>query len=172
MPYKGAAPALIDLIASRIDFMFASYASLHAFVDDKRVRALAVASPRRLASCRPFPTMADAGFANVTMTSQFGLAAPANTPTAIVQTLNAAFTKAIRDPALIRKTAGQGLDFAPSTPAEFTRDDRTGVQEPRSIAQAVIGKPLKDQARAAARSQRSQHNRTTNSPTKWPPFHG
>ncbi len=64
--------------------------------------------------------MADEGFANVTMTSQFGLAAPANTPTAIVQTLNAAFTKAIRDPELVRKTAGHGLDFAPSTPAEFT----------------------------------------------------
>ena len=48
VPYKGAAPALIDLIASRIDFMFASYASLQSFVDDKRVRALAVASPRRV----------------------------------------------------------------------------------------------------------------------------
>ena len=120
VPYKGAAPALIDLIASRIDFMFASYASLQSFVDDKRVRALAVASPRRVAELPAIPTMADEGFANVTMTSQFGLAAPANTPTAIVQTLNAAFTKAIRDPELVRKTAGHGLDFAPSTPAEFT----------------------------------------------------
>ena len=100
--------------------MFASYASLHSFINDKRVRALAVASPRRLDHVPAIPTMGDAGFPNVTMTSQFGLAAPANTPSEIVQTLNAAFTSAIRDPELVKKTTGHGLDFAPSTPAEFT----------------------------------------------------
>lgn len=64
--------------------------------------------------------MADAGFPNVTMTSQFGLAAPANMPADVVRLLNTAFTNAIRDPDMVKKTAGQGLDFAPGTPAEFT----------------------------------------------------
>jgi tripartite-type tricarboxylate transporter receptor subunit TctC len=120
VPYKGAAPALIDLIANRIDFMFASYSSLKPFADDNKLRALAVASPRRLADVPAIPTMADAGFPNVTMTSQFGLAAPANTPQEIVRTLNEAFKKAMSDRTLVKMTAGQGLDFAPSTPAEFT----------------------------------------------------
>jgi tripartite-type tricarboxylate transporter receptor subunit TctC len=119
VPYKGAAPALIDLIANRIDFMFASYASLQSFIDDNKVRALAVAAPQRLAYLPAIPTMADEGFPNVTMTSRFGLAAPANTPRDIVQALNNAFAKAIRDPDIVRKTDGQGLDFAPSTPAEL-----------------------------------------------------
>jgi tripartite-type tricarboxylate transporter receptor subunit TctC len=120
VPYKGAAPALVDLIAGRIDFMWASYASLKPFADDNKLRALAVAAPRRVPEVPSIPTMAEAGFPNVTMISRFGLAAPAGTPPDVVATLNAAFTKAIRDPDVVKKTAGQGLDFAPSTPVEFS----------------------------------------------------
>jgi tripartite-type tricarboxylate transporter receptor subunit TctC len=119
VPYRGAAPAMTDLVANRVDFIFVSYASLKSFIDDKRARVIAVAAPQRQDIAPSIPTMGEEGYRNVVMTSQFGLAAPANAPAAVVQKLNDAFRKAITDPDIRKRTAGLGLEIAPSTPAEF-----------------------------------------------------
>ncbi|MBI2319921.1 MAG: tripartite tricarboxylate transporter substrate binding protein [Betaproteobacteria bacterium] len=120
VPYPGAAKAVADLVANRVDFFFSSYGSVRALVLDNKLRAIAVASPKRLDILSQVPTMAEQGFPAATMISQFGLAAPANTPEAVIRKLNEAFAKAARDPEVIRKTAGDGIELATSTPAEFS----------------------------------------------------
>lgn len=73
-----------------------------------------------VAALKNVPTMAEQGFPAATMTSQFGLAAPARTPEPVIQRLNEAFAKAARDPDVVRKTIDDGIELAPSSPAEFS----------------------------------------------------
>src|SRR6266404_1199185 len=80
VPYRGAAPAGIDLAAGRIDFFFVSYSSLLPFLQADKVRAIAVTSPQRLPVLPDVPTMTEAGFAGMALDAWFGLVAPAGTP--------------------------------------------------------------------------------------------
>lgn len=120
VPYKGAAPAMMDLIANRADFFFTSYASADPYLKDGRLRALAIASPSRLKRYPDIPTMAESGFPDVEYDTWFGLIAPARTPDSVVQTLNDEFTKAVRSPELVKRLAEEGLEVTTTTPAEFT----------------------------------------------------
>lgn len=120
VPYPGAAKAVTDLITNRVDFFFSSYGSIRPSVLDNKLRTIAVASSKRLGILSNVPTMAEQGFPAATMTSQFGLAAPARTPEPVIQRLNEAFAKAARDPDVVRKTIDDGIELAPSSPAEFS----------------------------------------------------
>jgi len=80
VPYRGAAPAGVDLAAGRIDFFFVSYSSLLPFLQAGKVRAIAVTSPQRLPVLPDTPTMTEAGFAGIALDAWFGLVAPAGTP--------------------------------------------------------------------------------------------
>ena len=119
IPYLGASPAITDLVTGRVDFYYVSYASVSSFVTSGRLRLLAVASEARLPLLKDVPTMAEAGFPRVLMASQFGLAAPARTPAPVVARLNAMFTAAARDAEVARKAVSQGVELAPTTPAEL-----------------------------------------------------
>jgi tripartite-type tricarboxylate transporter receptor subunit TctC len=119
VPYKGASPAITDLIAGRVDFYYVSYASVISFVTSGRLKLLAVASPARLPLLKDVPTMKEAGFPRVEMVSQFGLAAPARTPQPIIARLNEMFTDASRDPGVAKKAVSQGVELAPNAPQEF-----------------------------------------------------
>lgn len=120
VPYKGAAPATVDLIAGRADFFFTSYASVGPYVKEGKLRALAIASPSRLKRYPDIPTMAESGFPEVEYDTWFGLVAPAGTPDPVVKILNDEFTKAVRSPELVKRLAEEGLEVTTTTPAEFT----------------------------------------------------
>jgi hypothetical protein len=100
VPYKGANEASIDLIAGRVDFMIDG-ATIN-LVNSGKLRALAVAFPKRWPTQPAVPTMTEEGYPDVTITTYFGLAAPPNTPVIVLERLNAAL-KAIASSAEIEK---------------------------------------------------------------------
>src|SRR5262245_16585626 len=119
VPYRGAAPAAVDLAAGRIDFFFVAYASVLPFLQSGKVRALAVTSPNRLGVMPDTPTMREAGFPGIELDAWFGLMAPAGTPDATIAKLNTAFVAALTDPGVSKPIEQQGAQAAHTTPAEF-----------------------------------------------------
>jgi tripartite-type tricarboxylate transporter receptor subunit TctC len=119
VPYRGAAPAMTDLVAGRIDFYFVSYASVSSFVEAGKLKVLAAGSATRLKALPDVPTMAEAGFPTVEFGAQFGLAAPAGTPTPTIGKLNQAFVAAASDPEIVSRMAGQGVEIVTSSPDHF-----------------------------------------------------
>ena len=119
VPYRGAGPAAVDLVAGRVDFFFVSYASVQSFVQSGRVRALAVTSPQRLAALPNVPTMAEVGFPGFELDAWFGLVAPAGTPPLVVDRLHSAFSTAVRDRDVVRQMTDQGAEAVTNTPMEF-----------------------------------------------------
>jgi len=117
--YKGAAPAIVDLLAGRLDFLFVSYASVSAQVKEGKLRLLGMSSTGRLKAVPDVPTMAEAGFPGVELDFWFGLVAPAGTPEPVVARLNEEFAKAVRHPDIVRRLSEQGLQMTASTPAQF-----------------------------------------------------
>ncbi len=119
VPYRGAGPAALDLAAGRVDFFFVSYSSAQSFLQAGKVRVLAVTSPQRLPALPDAPTMREAGFGGIEIDTWFGLVAPAGTPDAVIDKLNAAFVQAIRDPDVVKQMADQGAQAVVNTPSEF-----------------------------------------------------
>jgi tripartite-type tricarboxylate transporter receptor subunit TctC len=120
VPYKGAAQAVIDLVAGRVDLMFTGIIPTKPHLASGTLRALAVTSRTRMAELPDAPTMAEAGYPDVnTDFVWFGLAAPAKTPGAIVSSLHQRFTKAMTSKTLQAKLAAQGVFLISSTPEAF-----------------------------------------------------
>jgi tripartite-type tricarboxylate transporter receptor subunit TctC len=119
IPYRGAGPAALDLATGRVDFFFVSYSSVLSFLQAGKVRVLAVTSPKRLPALPDTPTMREIGFPGIELDAWFGLVAPAGTPDAVIDKLNAAFVQAVKDPDIIRQIVEQGAEPAGNTPAEF-----------------------------------------------------
>jgi tripartite-type tricarboxylate transporter receptor subunit TctC len=121
VPYRGAAPALTDLVAGTTDMMFDNVPHALAQIRGGRVRALAVATERRLPLLPDVPTFAEAGVADFVVSAWFGFVAPARTPEAIVARLSEATGAAIRDHGAGRVLAEQGAIVNATSPAEFAR---------------------------------------------------
>src|SRR6266550_2495481 len=119
VPYKGAAPALQDVIAGHVDMMFATAASVVPHIRDGKVRALAVASLKRTAVLPDLPTIDELGIKNFDATTWHGLVAPAHTPKEVVATLNRALGDALADGAVKTSLADLGVDIIGGTPEDF-----------------------------------------------------
>ena len=119
VPYKGAAPALTDLMGGHIDFAFSDPLLTLQHVRAGRVRALAVSGARRLASEPSIPTVAEAGVPGYAVSGWLGIVAPAGTPPDRVAKLNAALNQALALPDVRSKLVEQGSDIIPGTPEEF-----------------------------------------------------
>jgi tripartite-type tricarboxylate transporter receptor subunit TctC len=119
VPYKGVAPALVDLLGGRIDVMFDAFAQYEPHLQSGKLRALAVASPKRLARLPQVPTSAEAGLPAYVVASWFGLAAPAATPREIITRLNSEVQKALAKPDVLETLAKLGLEPGGSTPQEY-----------------------------------------------------
>jgi tripartite-type tricarboxylate transporter receptor subunit TctC len=110
VPYKGVAQALVDLLGGRIDAMFDAPAQYEPYFKSGKVRALAVAAPKRLARLPDVPTTAEAGLPGYVLASWFGLAAPAGTSPRIIARLNADVQKALAAPDVVQTMAKLGLE--------------------------------------------------------------
>ncbi|HST01022.1 MAG TPA: tripartite tricarboxylate transporter substrate binding protein [Usitatibacter sp.] len=119
VPYKGAGPAVTDLMGGSVDCYFGNSQAVGGQVTGGRLRALAVTSPRRLASFPNVPTVAESGYAGFEAATWSGLVAPAGTPPAIIQKLNAAAAKALASPAMQKQLADEGSTPLGGTPAQF-----------------------------------------------------
>ncbi|MFT3720600.1 Bug family tripartite tricarboxylate transporter substrate binding protein [Pseudorhodoferax sp.] len=120
VPYKGAAGQLVDVAGGNVDLSFVSLAGAAPFIKGGRLKALAVTSAQRASFAPDIPAIAEykplAGYA---LDNWFGLFAPAATPPAVLHKLNAAVTRALRDPALAARLREQGGEPAPMTAEQF-----------------------------------------------------
>ncbi len=120
VPYRGAAPAMVDLVAGRVDMMFVGVLPSKAHLASGSLRVLAVTSSTRMPEVPEAPTMAEIGHPDVSSDFVwFGLAAPAKTPEPVIKSLHEVFAKAIASPDVRDKLAGQGIHVGASTPAEL-----------------------------------------------------
>jgi tripartite-type tricarboxylate transporter receptor subunit TctC len=119
VPYKGAPPAMIDLIAGQVQASFATSLSAVANVKSGKVKALGVSTSKRIPSLPDVPTIAEAGVPGYEASGFFGLVAPAGTPAAIVNKVNADVVRILKDPALVKQLSDQGAEARGSTPAEY-----------------------------------------------------
>ncbi len=120
VPYRGLAPALIDLMASRLDFMFSSYASVEKQIEAGQLRALAVASDERLPALPNVPTLKELDPKHdIVLQQWFGLAAPAGTDANTIAQLHEAFTTAVQTPDIQETFTRQGLEAYVISPEEF-----------------------------------------------------
>jgi tripartite-type tricarboxylate transporter receptor subunit TctC len=120
IPYAGAAPAQLGLLAGQTDFMFDNLASASPRIREGKVKALAVTTRTRATSFPDIPTMAQAGdrlgLKDFEVSTWFGIFAPAKTPAPIVARLNSEFVSALKSEALRNRLAGMGGEPAPGTP--------------------------------------------------------
>jgi tripartite-type tricarboxylate transporter receptor subunit TctC len=119
VPYRGPAPAITDLIAGRVDLIFASYASLKQHFDGGALKAIAISSRERLKELPELPTMTEAGYPDVYLDVWFGLLGPAGLPEPIVKTLHDKIVGLLHTPDMSGKIAQQGWRLTTSTPDEF-----------------------------------------------------
>jgi tripartite-type tricarboxylate transporter receptor subunit TctC len=127
VPYRGGAPALIDLMAGQVQLMFETIPTAIQPVQAGQLRALAVTTVKRSSMLPDLPTMAEAGVAGYVARGWIGLVAPAGTPAAIVEKLGRATQAIVRTPEITRRLTELGLEVAASSPAEFGDFIRTEV---------------------------------------------
>jgi len=120
VPYKGA-DALRDLLAGRVQFMFATIPSVISHINSGSLRALAVTSAKRSRSLPDVPTVAESGFSGFEAGSWFGYFGPAGTPPEVVATLNQAVNEIIALPAMEAQLIKEGADPAGGTPQQFAQ---------------------------------------------------
>src|SRR5262249_58430688 len=116
VPYKGAAPALQDVIAGHVQMMFATASSVVAHIRDGKVRALGVATLKRTAVLPDIPTIDELGIKGFDATTWHGLVAPAATPKEVVAQLNRALVDTLADPAVKTSLPELGVAILGRTP--------------------------------------------------------
>jgi len=121
VPYKGAAPALTDVMGGQVSVFFASAGGVMGQIDGGRVRPIAVTSAKRMARLPNVPTIAESGFPGFEATDWKGLVAPAGTAAAIVKELNAAVVQALRMPEVTERLAAEGSEAIGGTPERFAQ---------------------------------------------------
>ena len=129
VPYKGSAPALVDLMAGQVMMYFDTMPSSLPHVRAGKLRALAVTSAKRSAGAPDIPTVAESGVPGFETTSWFGILAPAGTPASVVEFLNRGITKVLSTPDSLERMKQQGLDSVLSTPAAFAKVIRTDIDK-------------------------------------------
>lgn len=118
VPYKGAGPALIDLMAGHVQVLFAALPGVVQPARDGKVRMIAQTGRKRSSSMPDVPTVIESGLTEFVVSSQFGLLAPAGTPRTIVDRVRRALLIAIEDPAIAKRFADLGAERVGSTPEE------------------------------------------------------
>jgi len=119
VPYRGVAPAVTDMVAARLDFMFASYLTASPFIESGKLRMLAIAGAKRHPQIPQVPTMGEAGFPSVEMEQWFGVFGPAGVPKPIVTKLNAELVRALKSDAVQNALLPQGSVVIPGTPEDL-----------------------------------------------------
>jgi tripartite-type tricarboxylate transporter receptor subunit TctC len=137
VPYKGAAPALVDLLAGNIQLMFASMPSAIAHVRSGRLRALAVTGARRSAAMPDLPTVAEAGVGEFETAAWQGLFAPSGTAGAQIAVLNREVVRAVRAPDVKERLLAEGAEPVGSTPDELAAYVRREIARWSAVVKAT-----------------------------------
>jgi len=119
VPYKGLAPALVDLLAGEVQAMFSSVVAIVPNIKAGRLRALAVTGKRRAALLPEVPTLDESGVPGYEAGSWYGILAPAGTPQAVVAKLHEAIVRALAQPEVRERLVSEGAEVIGSTPEAF-----------------------------------------------------
>ncbi len=134
VPYKGASPALADVVAGNVTMAFMTALSAIPFMKSGRLRPIAVASPRRLAQIADVPTMGEAGVPDFEVSSWNGVAAPARTPPEVVAKLQRQIARILQMPDVREKFEAQAAEAIGSTPDEFRSYVRAEIDKWAEVA--------------------------------------
>ena len=135
VPYKGAAPAITDTIGGQTQVMFPSLFSALPQVRSGKLRALAVAGPKRSPLLPDVPTLQESGVAGVDVQQWYGVFAPARTPRPVVERLNKALNQVLADKDTIRRLEEHGTDVETSTPEQFAALVKTELAKWQGVVQ-------------------------------------
>jgi tripartite-type tricarboxylate transporter receptor subunit TctC len=119
--YRGTAPASVDVLAGHIPLAVLDIPASKQLINDGKLKALGVSAAKRVVFLPDVPPLAEQGLSEFESVGWFGVVAPAGTPPEIISTLNAAFVKALSDPAAIEKIRVLGAEPAPSSPEDFAK---------------------------------------------------
>lgn len=134
VPYRGAGPALADLMGGQVALMITSTSSVAGHIQQGAVRALAVTSPRRIGVFKNVPTLEELGMKDMTYEDWYGFFAPAGTPPERVAYLHQAITKVLRSPAVEKKILEAGGELVAGTPEALTAQLRRDLERwPRIV---------------------------------------
>ncbi len=120
VPYKGCSPALTDVVSGQIPIFFNMMNNVAPFAKSGKVKMLAIASSKRLASLPNLPTISESGFPNFDAFPWFGMLAPSNTPKPIVNMLSAEILALVESPDIREKLKNLNFEPTPTTPEAFT----------------------------------------------------
>jgi tripartite-type tricarboxylate transporter receptor subunit TctC len=137
VPYKGVAPAMIDVVSGQVTMTFASILSGSQQVKSGRLRALAVTGARRSPAVAELPTMMEAGVAGYESATWYGVVAPAGTPADIVNRLSSEIVAILKSPEMSDRLSKEGADPVGNTPAEFARHIQTEIEKWRKVIRAA-----------------------------------
>ena len=119
VPYRGAAPAVNDLLGQQVQMVFLDLPILLPQIKAGKLKPIAVGAPQRVPSAPDVPTTTEVGMPNLQTENWYGMVAPAHTPPAIIATLNKATVEAMKDPAVVSKLSSQGANLIGDTPEQF-----------------------------------------------------
>jgi tripartite-type tricarboxylate transporter receptor subunit TctC len=128
VPFKGGAPAVAAVLGGQVSMTFETSVTLLPHIRSGKLRALGVASPKRIALLPDVPTLGEAGFANILAENWYGLYAPTGTPKETIARLYAELDRSIHNPEVREKLAQQGAEIRENTPeqtAAFLRSEMT-----------------------------------------------
>jgi tripartite-type tricarboxylate transporter receptor subunit TctC len=141
VPYKGEPQAITDLVAGRVQLMFASSTTSVPHVRENRLRALVTTLPRRSQLLPDVPTIAEAGMPQFSVTSWAGLFGPAKMPREVTERLNAEFTAAMARPDVQQAMERQAFALSPSSPAQLAAFVKEQLESYRRILRAAGVEP-------------------------------
>jgi tripartite-type tricarboxylate transporter receptor subunit TctC len=141
VPYKGAAPAMMDLIAGHVQVSFPTIIGAFSHVQAGRLRALATTGAKRAPAAPDLPTMMEAGVPGYEAANWFGTVVPAKTPPVIVAKLSQEIARALRLPDVSERLLVQGMEPTSSTPEEFSAYIRSEMTKWAKVVKASGAKP-------------------------------
>jgi tripartite-type tricarboxylate transporter receptor subunit TctC len=133
VPYRGAGPALNDLLGGQVDMMFDNLPSSMSHINSGKLRPLAVAWNKRIESLPNVPTFAELGIKQVNDPAWYGLIAPAKTPEDIIKKLNAAAVKVLSMPDVKEKLRQQGAESVGNSPAEHAAEIKAELEKMKNV---------------------------------------
>lgn len=134
VPYRGSGPALNDVIAGQVNAQFDNLPSSMPHIQAGKLRALAVAAPKRLPALPDVPTFAEGGLPEMDNMAWYGLVAPAGTPQAVIDRIHDATVKALKDPKIVQRLADGGSLVDGNTPAEYAAQIKRELELRQRIA--------------------------------------
>ncbi len=137
VPYKGFGQGVSDALGCKVDLIVGAVASSLPYAKAGRLHALAVTSASRFGGMREVPTMIESGFPGFEVDAWYSLLAPARTPRAIIDRLNAEMVGIVKEKVMIERLREQGLEAVGNTPEEFAERLRAELEKSRKLVAAL-----------------------------------